>query len=90
VPIAATFFLPDVDGVGATTLGFLPAIGWGVWMATTMWLWPMGRVDDLSEAGPKCPQCGYLLVGLRQTRCPECGHEPTLDQLWAATVEATI
>lgn len=21
-----------------------------------------------------CPHCGYLLVGLREPRCPECGH----------------
>ena len=33
-------------------------------------------------SAPRCLKCGYLLIGLRSTRCPECGDEPTLDELW--------
>lgn len=60
-----------------------PLIGWGIWMATTVLIWDfvptaMGGRSEL----PKCLRCGYLLKGLTGTRCPECGAEPTLDELW--------
>jgi len=90
VPSAATFFLPDVGNVAATTLGFLPPIGWGAWMAATMWRWPMRAVIDPTTAAPRCTRCQYPLTGLCHTRCPECGHEPTLDELWSATAEAAL
>lgn len=92
LPIAATFLIPDVSGVLDTTVRFLPLIGWGVWMAATIWVWPLrpvsGSHDDARQ--PRCPQCTYSLTGLRATRCPECGHEPTLDELWAATANPGI
>ncbi|MBN1513098.1 MAG: hypothetical protein JXB13_13875 [Phycisphaerae bacterium] len=28
-----------------------------------------------------CPSCGYSMVGLEQSRCPECGSQYTLDEL---------
>jgi hypothetical protein len=28
-----------------------------------------------------CPSCGYRMVGLRESRCPECGSTFTLDEL---------
>ena len=90
VPIAATFLLSDLDDVAATTLGFLPPIGWGAWMTATMWRWPMRTVIDPSASSPRCMRCQYPLTGLRHTRCPECGHEPTLDELWSATAEAAL
>jgi len=31
-----------------------------------------------------CESCGYSMVGLSSTTCPECGHAPTIDQLIAA------
>jgi len=33
---------------------------------------------------PTCPRCGYNLSGLTHCRCPECGAEFALDQLWIA------
>ena len=67
-------------------LGAVPLMGWGVWMIWTAWTWPL-PVEDvvLSATAPCCLRCGYLLNGLRWTRCPECGDEPTLDELWQAT-----
>jgi len=62
-----------------------PIIGWGLWMASTVRYWPMKVSAGGDGLTPKCLQCGYLLTGLRGTRCPECGDEPTLDELWAAT-----
>ncbi len=39
------------------------------------------------EAPPHCPSCGYSLTGLNHCRCPECGKEYTLDDLWKAYKE---
>ncbi|MCH9033356.1 MAG: hypothetical protein IID42_02485 [Planctomycetes bacterium] len=33
-----------------------------------------------------CPKCGYDLKGLAMARCPECGTEFTLDELFATWV----
>ena len=68
----------------------LPSIGWGIWMATTMWLWPFAASGaDVTAASPRCLKCGYLLKGLTHTRCPECGDERTLDELWTAGAAET-
>lgn len=91
VPIAATVFIPDVGSSLEVTLWFLPVIGWGIWMAVTMWIWPMRPGElDAAASSPRCLQCGYLLIGLRATRCPECGAEPTLDELWTATLDSRL
>ena len=37
---------------------------------------------------PTCPRCGYNLSGLTRCRCPECGTEYKLDQLWRAQLPA--
>lgn len=41
-----------------------------------------------SDAGavtePRCPNCDYIVAGLPQTRCPECGKEFTWEQAWAS------
>jgi len=59
-------------------------IGWGAWMAWTIRIWPMKpEAVSVDPLGPRCLRCGYSLRGLRATRCPECGDEPTLDELWA-------
>lgn len=87
LPVAAQLlFWERVDGLFEVILGCLPVIGWGVWMAVTISLWQT-RPSELSESDrtPRCLKCGYLLIGLRATRCPECGDEPTLDDLWRAT-----
>jgi hypothetical protein len=36
------------------------------------------------QTSPKCLRCGYDMTGLTEARCPECGAEYTLDQLWMA------
>lgn len=79
------FNLGDLLGMVLFTL---PIIGWGTWMALTVNIWP-GRVftSTYSDATPRCMNCGYILNGLRSTRCPECGDEPTLDELWVSTME---
>jgi len=85
-PMCLQFFsLGNVTPFWDAVINSLPIIGWGIWLAWTMWYWPM-RVDlgaSTSQA-PACMSCGYSLQGLKATRCPECGDEPTIDQLWAA------
>jgi hypothetical protein len=43
------------------------------------------RTRELFDLGGqinvRCPRCNYLLVGLKQLRCPECGLEFTIDEL---------
>lgn len=41
-------------------------------------------------APPRCPACGYNLSGLSQSRCPECGREYTLEQLWTAMYDTRM
>ncbi len=73
----------------------VPVLGWGIWMAGTVLFWPMragagaaGHAD--ANVTPQCPSCGYLLTGLTKTRCPECGDEPTIDELWRATASVEV
>jgi len=35
---------------------------------------------------PTCGDCGYNMSGLSQCRCPECGKECTLDELWRISI----
>ena len=87
LPVAVQWiFVKRADGLMEVVLLLLPVIGWGVWMAATISYWPMrSRAIATDDLGPRCLGCGYSLRGLRATRCPECGSEPTLDELWAAT-----
>lgn len=43
----------------------------------------LGRpvVDEHDNVRVFCPKCGYSLIGLRECRCPECGHSFTLDEI---------
>jgi hypothetical protein len=86
LPAGGTVLIDLVGSPLDAILCVLPVVGWGFWMASTMWLWPL-QVSGMpvSVDGPSCLRCGYLLKGLTRTRCPECGTEPTLDELWAAT-----
>lgn len=86
LPIVISFGLWNVgrgnDLLQAVAVS-LPVIGWGAWMAVTIRIWPLRATSELAEdRSPRCLRCGYLLIGLRATRCPECGDEPTLDELW--------
>jgi len=84
LPVALQFLFWDrASEFFVIVLGCLPVIGWGVWMVVTIVNWPVHRTGPGEGASvPRCLNCGYLLIGLRSTRCPECGDEPTLDELW--------
>jgi hypothetical protein len=42
--------------------------------ALILWLVERRRLSKTSEIGPTCERCGYLLIGLVEPRCPECGE----------------
>ncbi|HUT94525.1 MAG TPA: hypothetical protein VMY37_34030, partial [Thermoguttaceae bacterium] len=60
-----------------------------VWVLATVLIWretPQERIDRIRSAGTEavcCPVCGYNMTGLRESRCPECGSQFTLDELLA-------
>lgn len=43
------------------------------WMRTLGQLM-IGRLGPMVDGRGRCPQCGYLLYGLAERRCPECGR----------------
>lgn len=63
-----------------------------IWMAGTAVVWKETEVESSrrKRGGPDrvipCPKCGYDMKGLAMARCPECGTEFTLDELFATWV----
>jgi len=68
-------------------VGLLVLLVAGLAMFALFMLWRNGYVRGwraAREAAPACPKCGYNLSGLTHCRCPECGTEYKLDELWRA------
>lgn len=63
------------------------------WLAGTILVWRetpherSKRLGELSSSAIACPQCGYNMTGLHHARCPECGTQYTLDELFATLRE---
>jgi hypothetical protein len=65
-----------------------------LWLVATVLVWRETdeersarlRLQDRRGDQPAvpCPTCGYDLTGLNGTRCPECGCEFTVDEIFAA------
>ncbi|MBU0638046.1 MAG: hypothetical protein KKB50_04215 [Planctomycetes bacterium] len=80
-----------VGGTIAEELGMVTAsvVWWVVWIVFTAYLWrerPAERASRLlgqEETTLHCPKCRYNLTGLREARCPECGTQFTLGELYA-------
>ncbi|MHC5110889.1 MAG: hypothetical protein ACYTHJ_13550 [Planctomycetota bacterium] len=84
LPVTVVFVLESGGSLGGATemiTYMTPVAGWGIWMAATIKIWPLR--SSLTQT-PLCPECGYALIGLKSTKCPECGSEPTIDEVWAA------
>ncbi len=86
MPIALSALGGVLSSPWDNVVQILPLIGWGAWIAVLLARWPMRPAAARTpDGGPVCIRCGYNLRGLRATRCPECGDEPTLDELWTGT-----
>lgn len=79
--------------VGAESGVILATMCWvTIWMAGTAVVWKetglesSRRERDCPDRVIPCPKCGYDLKGLAMARCPECGTEFTLDELFATWV----
>jgi DNA-directed RNA polymerase subunit RPC12/RpoP len=75
---------------GDVTLAFCTILAPLWWLIFTVFIWretSEERAKRIDRAGGKavaCPNCGYNLTGLGESRCPECGSRFTLDELLAA------
>lgn len=70
-------------------VGLLVVLVVGLAMLALFMLWRNGYIRGwraAREAPPACPKCGYNLSGLTHCRCPECGTEYKLDELWKMPV----
>ena len=58
-----------------------------LWLILVTLLWRetprerAARLKGTQKSAVVCPNCGYNLTGLQNTRCPECGTQYTLDEL---------
>lgn len=63
-----------------------------IWIGGTAMVWKETHLERSRRLGDRpdrvipCPKCGYDLKGLAMARCPECGTEFTLDELFATWV----
>lgn len=74
-----------IDG-GVVLLVLMTA---GLTLFVVFLIWRHGYIRGWRKArdkAPMCPQCGYNLSGLTQCRCPECGTEYRLEELWRTAV----
>lgn len=86
-----------VSAVVFVALGAIPSFGIFIgttvagisWLPATVVVWRETveeRSARLRSAGAetvRCLSCGYNLTGLKQTTCPECGVQPTIEELLA-------
>ena len=85
--VAIAKVLPYERGLGTCGGALTGAI---VWIILTILVWretPAERGQRLARANADalvCPTCGYNLTGLREPRCPECGTQFTLNELYAS------
>jgi hypothetical protein len=87
--IAAGALLSNSVRDGFTTfIGGILAIV--LWLIATVLIWretPAERALRLAASPASaiaCPNCGYNLTGLTESRCPECGSKFTLNELLAS------
>ena len=68
----------------ALCVGLVLLVVFLIWRDGYIRGWRTARVHP-----PRCPGCGYNLSGLRQCRCPECGKEYTLEELFQTAIMTT-
>jgi hypothetical protein len=66
-------------------------VGLALWPVMAVILWretPEERRRRTLKVS--CPACGYDLQGLTECRCPECGEQYTIDQLYAGQANRSL
>jgi hypothetical protein len=90
IGLAAIALSMAVDASFAGSDELLLASVWffGIGAVLTIWLFLYRRYAAgrpmFGEGGQldlRCPGCNYLMVGLHEARCPECGRQYTIDNL---------
>lgn len=82
----AAMTLVDDESFGVFCGGL---VGIVLWLPVTVLLWretPAERAERIRESASDvlfCPRCGYNMTGLQLARCPECGAQFTLNELFA-------
>lgn len=71
---------------GYIPIGFYASLtALAAWPIMAILVWRESPEErDSRAAVVSCPDCGYNLRGLSECRCPECGRQYTLDELYAA------
>ncbi|MEK6799431.1 MAG: hypothetical protein AABZ12_10730 [Planctomycetota bacterium] len=72
-------------------VGLLVLLTIGLTLLAIYLVWRDGYVKGWRKARerpPVCPKCGYSLRGLTHCRCPECGTEYELEELWRSPIVA--
>jgi len=67
----------------------LVALTGGVTALAAYIVWRRGYTQGWRRARtqpPTCPKCRYNMSGLRHCRCPECGSEFDLQELWQTSI----
>lgn len=84
------FVMPYDDEIGIVLGGACWLL---LWLAGTAILWRetdlerAQRLGEIADEAVACPDCGYNMTGLHHARCPECGTQYTLDELFARSRE---
>lgn len=73
-------FISALAGVGGAGCVFFA-------IAVLLRGWSLLRAGDRFGDADRCPVCQYVLTGLRDERCPECGQTATSEDRarWRAT-----
>ncbi len=66
--------LDDILGEGPAFLCMILLIGTPAAVATSLTYAYLRRPADWADGHLHCLKCGYILKGLSQPRCPECGE----------------
>ncbi|MEK6642939.1 MAG: hypothetical protein AABZ08_03455 [Planctomycetota bacterium] len=69
--------------LGIAVPSVLLLIAFAIWRSGKRVAWKRA-----SREYPICPTCKYPMKGLTTARCPECGNQYTLDDLWQSQRDA--
>lgn len=77
----STFLTIGVILLVVLTVGLIPLVLVLIWRSGYAKGWQAAHTSP-----PKCTKCGYVLLGLIEPRCPECGTAVSKLMLYKAPV----